>query len=79
MNSPIETSKSGKQSGKGITDDQLVGVAKVANNSNDLVKGLSTRQKLQNSKGYMNHRVFLPALGLIINPFTVISAYMRKK
>ena len=25
-------------SGKGFTDDQLVGVAKVANNSNDLVR-----------------------------------------
>ena len=29
-----------------------MGVEKVANNCNDLVKGLSTRQKLQNSKGY---------------------------
>ena len=29
-----------------------MGVAKVANNKNDLVKGLSTRQKQQNSKGY---------------------------
>ena len=29
-----------------------MGVAKVANNYNDLVKGLSIRQKLQNSKGY---------------------------
>ena len=27
-----------------------MGVAKVANNQNDLVKGSSTRQKLQNSK-----------------------------
>ena len=37
MNSPIETSKSAKQSGKGLVDDQLVGVA---NNYNYLVKGL---------------------------------------
>ena len=29
-----------------------MGVAKVANNWNDLVKGSLTRQKLQNSKGY---------------------------
>ena len=29
-----------------------MGVAKVANNLNDLVKGSSTRQTLQNSKGY---------------------------
>ena len=29
-----------------------MGVAKVAINYNDLVKGLSTRQKLQNSTGY---------------------------
>ena len=40
---PIETSKSAKQSGKGFVDDELVGVAKVANNLNYLVKGLSTR------------------------------------
>ena len=64
MNSRIETSKSAKQSG--IVDDQLVGVAKVANNYNDLVKGLSTRQKLQNSKGYTESPEFSPALGLII-------------
>ena len=30
MNSPIETSKSAKPSGKGIADDQLVGVAIVS-------------------------------------------------
>ena len=29
-----------------------MGVVKVANNYNDLVKGSLTRQKLQNSKGY---------------------------
>ena len=41
-------------------------VAKVANNSNDLVKGSSTGQKLQNSKGYTESQEFSPALGLII-------------
>ena len=41
-------------------------VAKVANNSNDLVKCSSTRQKLQNSKGYTESPEFSPALGLII-------------
>ena len=66
MNSPIETSKSAKQSGKGIIDEQLVGVAKVANNLNDLVKGFPTRQKLQNSKGYTDSPELSPALGLII-------------
>ena len=66
MNSLIETLKSAKQSGKEIADDQLVGVAKVANNYNDLVKGLSTRQKLQNSKGYTESPEFSPALGIII-------------
>ena len=66
MNSLFETSKSAKQSGKGIADNQLVGVAKVANNYNDLVKGLSTRPKLQNSKGYAESPEFSPALGLII-------------
>ena len=43
-----------------------MGVAKVANNYNNLVKGLSTRQKLQNSKGYAEPPEFSPALGLII-------------
>ena len=62
----IETSKSAKQSGSGITDDQLVGVAKVASNYNYLVKGSSTRQKLQNSKGYTESPEFSPALWLII-------------
>ena len=43
-----------------------MGVAKVANNWNDLIKGSSTRQKLQNSKGYAESPEFSPALGLII-------------
>ena len=64
MNSPIETSKSAKQSGKGIVDDQLVGVTKAANNYNNLVKGSSTRQKLQNSKGNTESPEFSPALGI---------------
>ena len=42
-----------------------MGVAKVANNWNDLVKGSLTRQKLQNSKVYAKSPEFLP-LGLII-------------
>ena len=43
-----------------------MGVAKVANNLNDLVKGSLTRQKLQNSKVYaMMSPEFSPALGLI--------------
>ena len=37
---------------------------KVAKNYNNLVKGLSMRQKLQNSKGYAESPKFLPALGL---------------
>ena len=41
----------------------FVGVAKVANNKNDLVKGPLTRQ---NSKGYAKSPEFSPALGLII-------------
>ena len=45
---------------------EVVGVVKVANNYNDLVKGSLTRQKLQNSKGYAKSPEFLPALGLII-------------
>ena len=40
-----------------------MGVAKVANNLNDLVKGSFTRQ---NSKGYAKSPEFSPALGLII-------------
>ena len=39
-----------------------MGVAKVANNYNDLVKGSLTRQKLQNSKGYAKSPEFSPAL-----------------
>ena len=58
MNSPIENSKSAKQSGKVFADNQLVGVAKVANNYNDLVKGLSTRQKLWATP---NHQIFASA------------------
>ena len=42
---------------------EVVGVAKVVNNQNDLVKG--SRQKLQNSKGYTESPEFSPALGLI--------------
>ena len=45
---------------------EVVGVAKVANNYNDLVKGSSTRQKLQNSKEYTEAPEFSPALELII-------------
>ena len=64
MNSPIETSKSAKQSSKVFADDQLVGVVKVANNYNDLVKGLSTRQKLQNTKGYTESPEFFASTKL---------------
>ena len=45
-----------------------MGVAKVANNWNDLVKGSLTRQKLQNSKVYAKSPEFSPVLGLIITP-----------
>ena len=38
----------------------------MANNYNNLVNGLSMKQKLQNSKGYAESPQFLPALGLII-------------
>ena len=38
----------------------------MANNYNNLVKGSSMRQKLQNSKGYAESPEFLPALGLFI-------------
>ena len=38
----------------------------VAKWQNDLVKGSSTREKLQNSKGYAESPEFSPALGLII-------------
>ena len=43
-----------------------MGVAKVANNWNDLVKGSLPRKKLQNSKGCAKSSKFSPALGLII-------------
>ena len=45
---------------------EVVGVAKAANNYNDLVKGSSTRKKLQNSNGYAESPEFSPALRLII-------------
>ena len=35
-------------------------------NENNLVKGSSMRQKLQNSMGYAESLEFLPALGLFI-------------
>ena len=38
----------------------------MANNWDNLVKGLSMRQKWQNSKGYDESPEFLPALGLYI-------------
>ena len=44
----------------------LSGCDKMANNYNNLVKGSSMRQKLQNSKGYAESPEFLPALGLFI-------------
>ena len=50
-------------------------MAKVANNWNDLVKGLSTRQKLQNSKGY-TESPFSPALGLIIFGKKSVATYL---
>ena len=43
-----------------------MGVAKVANNYNNLVKGSLTRQKLQNSKVYAKSPEFSPELELII-------------
>ena len=43
-----------------------MGVAKVVNNYNDLVKGSLTRQKLQNSKVYAKSPEFSPARGLIL-------------
>ena len=39
-----------------------MGEAKVANNSNDLVKDSSARQKLQKNKGYAESPEFSPAL-----------------
>ena len=43
-----------------------MGVAKAANNYNNLVKGSLARLKLQNSKVYAKSLEFSPALGLII-------------
>ena len=39
------------------------GCGKVANNYKNLVKGLSMRQKLRNSKGYTESSEFLPEMG----------------
>ena len=36
----------------------------MANNNNNVIKGSSMRQKLQNSKGYDESPEFLPAQGL---------------
>ena len=41
-------------------------MTKMSNNYNNVVKGSSMRQKLQNSKGYAQSPEFLPALGLFI-------------
>ena len=38
----------------------------MANNLNNLVKGSSMKQKLQNSKGYTESPELLPTLGLFI-------------
>ena len=50
------------RSGKRYPKNEVVGVAKW----NNVVKGSSMRQKLQNSKGYTESPEFLPALGLFI-------------
>ena len=47
------------RSGKRYPENEVVGVAK----NNNQVKGLSMRQKLQNSKGYAESQEFLTALG----------------
>ena len=39
----------------------------MANNNNNLVKGLAMRQKLQNSKGYAESPGVLPALGYLFS------------
>ena len=52
-------------------------MAKVANNKNDLAKGSSTMQKLQNSKGYTESPEFSPALGLIIFGETSVTTNIR--
>ena len=54
-----------------------MGVAKVENNWNDLVKGSSTRQKLQNSKGYAESPEFSSALGLIIFGKKSVATHLR--
>ena len=43
--------------------NEVDGCGKMANNWNNLVKGSSMRQKLQNSKGYAESPEFQPALG----------------
>ena len=50
------------RSGKMYQDNEVVGVAK----QNNLAKCSSTRQKLQNGKGYAEAPEILPALGLFI-------------
>ena len=47
-------------------NDPEIEVVDVAKWQNNLVKGLSTRHKLQNSKGCAESPEFLPALGLHI-------------
>ena len=54
-----------------------MGVTKVVNNKNDLVKGSSTRQKLQNCKGCTESPEFLPALGLITIWITSVAINLR--
>ena len=54
-----------------------MGVAKVTNNYNDLVKGSLTRQKLQNNKGYTMSPEFSLALGLIIFGKKSVAANLR--
>ena len=56
---------------------EVVGVAKVANNWNDLVKGSLTRQKLQNSKVYAKSPEFSPVLGLIFFGKKSVSTNLR--
>ena len=49
-----------------IIQSEVVDVAKVATNYNDLVNGSLTRQKLHNRKVYAKLPEFSPAMGLII-------------
>ena len=51
-----------KETSDVLIRSEVVGVAKVTNNYNDLVNGSLTRQKLQNSKGYAKSPEFSPAL-----------------